>query len=1350
MEYAPANAKYVTMELDPTLTNERVVQAGPGMMITDEGADQHVVFTSFLPYVEDASLEVNFFKVELDPAPDSYYTGLAFSMKAANTDTGPSALGIGILGLKPLKKTNGQDLAAGDIEEDQVVVVLYDGTNFVLISEVATAPAPAAHAATHAAGGSDPVSHNTLPNLQGGDTGDYQHLTTAQVAALHVAATVSGPPLTIAGQALTFNYDTSDFQLSGNNLQVKDSGISHGAISGLGNDDHTQYLLLSGRSGGQLVHGGSGSGENLTLHSTYHATKGKIYFGSNNVYDEANDLFGIGNTSPDIKFDVYNGNVRIMGKDGFDTAGDKAILFLGNKGAGDTGAAGIMAQYAYGVKICVYKSGGNGALGTNSLDALNIAEVSGFTGIGQATPQEMLDVNGAIRLGNSTNTNNGTIRWTGTDFEGRKGGAWVSMTSGGSSPGGANTNVQFNNSGAFGGDSNFVWDNTNKRLGIGTSSPGKLLEIYNTASEKFWINGGTSQNGMTFCVAGGGKAWYLYSFNNGWAIYNNTDGNQPFTILNGGNIGVGQTSPVEKLDVNGAIRIGNAVATNNGTIRWTGTDFEGRKGGAWVSMTGGGSAPGGANTNVQFNNSGAFGGDSNFVWDNTNKRLGIGCTPAHRLHINLGTGTATEDKMIILGRSSTYGILQIGNDNADESSMTFIGKVSAFGTSPTSTDGDSHIWPMGCGGYSIGGENFYLANKSFNNPIITITYTGNVGIGKTTTMSGHRLSVKGGTGPHFKVAGTGGVSTWIGCVQGFDDPMICFGDSGGGTECNNPSDIRYGFSHSTVAGGDYGFCRKHNSASWSEVYRIERNGGRVALATTSYTEKLGIGGAICIGAATGTTDGTIQWTGTDFQGRKGGAWVSLTGTPSMWTTDGSGYLKPLNAESINIYSDTSSRPQLRLFDSHTYAQYCGPAVEFYFHRDSSQTYRKGAKISSEKVTGDDSSMTTELVLYSGYGDTFVEALRLKRDSTQITWSNSTSYENIWARNMIIADDSSARQHLILRDTKTGYAQGNGPEISFDAYYAASNHGEVARIESYKSNGTDGDEKFDLIFYNRANYSLNERMRILHDGKTGIGTSTPGAKLDALDASGAQLRLSYSNNSVYTSFTVDSSGILWVSPNHSTLGYIRFKAVHDNLNFFSVQSSDATDVLSVDTSNKRVGVGNYNSPHNALSVYGAMNATAAVLVGITAPDADYALQVVNNSSFKCKGYVWDTYSDQRIKSEIRDMEYGLNTILSLKPKRYNQHDSELYTDSEIEATEEKSKKAKKGTGSRHKILESKKDTIGLISQDVIEIIPEAVSKPGDENSELWGMDYTKIIPVLVKAIQELSEKVTTLEKQIKTK
>lgn len=53
--------------------------------------------------------------------------------------------------------------------------------------------------------------------------------------------------------------------------------LDHGLhLTGLGDDDHTQYLLLAGRSGGQLAIGGTDANDDLTLESTANGTKGCI------------------------------------------------------------------------------------------------------------------------------------------------------------------------------------------------------------------------------------------------------------------------------------------------------------------------------------------------------------------------------------------------------------------------------------------------------------------------------------------------------------------------------------------------------------------------------------------------------------------------------------------------------------------------------------------------------------------------------------------------------------------------------------------------------------------------------------------------------------------------------------------------------------------------------------------------------------------------------------------------------------------------------------------------------------------------------------------------------------------
>ena len=73
-----------------------------------------------------------------------------------------------------------------------------------------------------------------------------------------------------------------------------DSEIAHSELSGLtvGDAGHTQFALLAGRSGGQVLIGGVSASENLLLSSTSHATKGAVVVSDNflPIIDNNNDL----------------------------------------------------------------------------------------------------------------------------------------------------------------------------------------------------------------------------------------------------------------------------------------------------------------------------------------------------------------------------------------------------------------------------------------------------------------------------------------------------------------------------------------------------------------------------------------------------------------------------------------------------------------------------------------------------------------------------------------------------------------------------------------------------------------------------------------------------------------------------------------------------------------------------------------------------------------------------------------------------------------------------------------------------------------------------------------------------
>lgn len=120
----------------------------------------------------------------------------------------------------------------------------------------------------------------------------------------------------------------SDF-VNGQKLNIgwfrPETGIRHGNLVGLDDDDHLQYALLIGRSGGQVLIGGIDPGDDLQLQSSSSGTPGDIVFGAagNSVYDEVNDRLGIGTSSPDRSVTIEESNASSL-----------PLMTLRNTGAG--------------------------------------------------------------------------------------------------------------------------------------------------------------------------------------------------------------------------------------------------------------------------------------------------------------------------------------------------------------------------------------------------------------------------------------------------------------------------------------------------------------------------------------------------------------------------------------------------------------------------------------------------------------------------------------------------------------------------------------------------------------------------------------------------------------------------------------------------------------------------------------------------------------------------------------------------------------------------------------------------------------------------------------------------------
>lgn len=108
---------------------------------------------------------------------------------------------------------------------------------------------------------------------------------------------------------------------------------------------------------------------------------------------------------------------------------------------------------------------------------------------------------------------------------------------------------------------------------------------------------------------------------------------------------------------------------------------------------------------------------------------------------------------------------------------------------------------------------------------------------------------------------------------------------------------------------------------------------------------------------------------------------------------------------------------------------------------------------------------------------------------------------------------------------------------------------------------------------------------------------------------------------------------------------------------------------------------------------------------------YRFYVTNAGQINATSIVINAISDQRLKENVRDIDTGLDSIMALKPRRFDW---------------------KEGKG------QDKKNVAGFIAQEFQDVFPECVgvTKAGPDGIEYKNINHETLIPTLVKAIQEL--------------
>ena len=276
---------------------------------------------------------------------------------------------------------------------------------------------------------------------------------------------------------------------------------------------------------------------------------------------------------------------------------------------------------------------------------------------------------------------------------------------------------------------------------------------------------------------------------------------------------------------------------------------------------------------------------------------------------------------------------------------------------------------------------------------------------------------------------------------------------------------------------------------------------------------------------------------------------------------------------------------------------------------------------------------------------------------------------------------------------------------------------------------------------------SERMRINSSGNVGIGTTSPGATLTVVTNTTSHNGMRVTNNSTtqfagsglqmlgpsaagsqggatvyyYNTNAGGTNGALGIAQVDYTGNFQRNLAYYDYSGQYWGFLTNSTERLRIDSSgNLLVGTtsaGLVNS-HNYNYTVGSGRGYYNHVTG-TGSGADYLIfgyatgQIGSITQNGTTGVLYNITSDARLKHDIVDAPEASSLIDAIKVRSFKWN------------------------------ADNSEQRYGMVAQELLEVAPEAVSVPADEE-QMMGVDYSKLVPMLIKEIQSLRARVAQLE------